>query len=246
MKIVVNDLAFRFPLYEKDRTSEAVKKFILICRKLESISCHNVERLVRSEIDKESELYPTGTLYRVIRDISDRDDRKYFLGLLVNREKADVLIDEPFIYKDLASFACAAAKEEALVSLETDDGFKQIEIKGFIGRQEVKIRNISCEDHLNYYRDILGMRIYKANDEKHKKDRENAYGKGKTASPMNLSDKEAQKLLDEAIWIKQRLYARKGNCNYAFQNTQDCIYHGYIADDLSDDILSELYGKKWD
>ena len=194
----------------------------------------------------EKELYPTGTLYRIIQEISDQDDKKYFLGLLVNREKAETISEKPFIYKNSESFACAAAKEEGLVSLETEDDFKKTEITGLIDNREVQIKNISCEAHINYYWDMLGIRIYEANKEKHKKDRKNAYGKGKTASPMDLPDEEAQELLDHSIWIKNRLYGRKGNRNYAFQNTKDCIYHAYIADDLGDDIIAKLYENKWD
>ena len=82
--------------------------------------------------------------------------------------------------------------------------------------------------------------------EKHKKDRDNPYGKGKVASPMDLPDEEAQELLDRAVFIKNRLYARKGKNNYAFMNTIGCIYHGYIAADLGDDILTELNKTKWD
>ena len=109
----------------------AIKQFIAVCRKLESVCCHNVERLVRIDIDKEKELYPTGTLYRIVREISDKNDRTYFLGLLVNREKTAVSAGKPFMYKNIASFACAQAKEEALVSLETNADFKQTEIAGF-------------------------------------------------------------------------------------------------------------------
>ncbi|MCI8852306.1 MAG: hypothetical protein HFI32_02220 [Lachnospiraceae bacterium] len=246
MRITVNDLAFEFPLYEKAKTMEAVYTFTSVCKELESASCHNVERLMRTEIDKGKELYPTGNLYRIIQDISDRDDRKYFLGLLINRELVEMPADKPFIYKNRQSFVCAAAKEDAVVSLRTDQGFKQAEIVGEIGQKEVRIKNISSKEHIRYYGNMLGIRTYEANSEKHKKDRENPYGKGKIGSPMDLSDEEAQKLLDHAIWIKQRLYARKGNHNYAFQKTRDCIYHGYIADDLDDDILSELYARRWD
>ena len=39
---------------------------------------------------------------------------------------------------------------------------------------------------------------------------------------------------------------RKGKNNYAFMNTIGCIYHGYIAADLGDDILTELNKTKWD
>lgn len=246
MKVTVNDLAFEFPLYEKKNTMKAVKKFVSICRNLESIRCHNVERIVSSGINMDKELYPTGTLYQIIREIQDKNERTYFLGLLVNRESKAASAEKSFVYKDLESFACAAAKDECLVSMETSGDFKQSEISGTIDGKTVRIRNISCEDHLYYFRNMLGMRIYKANDKKHKKDGDNAYGKGRIGSPMDLCDDEAQELLDCAIWIKQRLYARKGKHNYAFQNEQDCIYHCYIADDLGDDILKELYKKKWD
>lgn len=245
MKVTVNDLAFEFPLYEKAQTMKAVKKFISVCRNLESVRCHNVERLAGTKINMEKELYPTGTLYQIVREIRDKDDRTYLLGLLVNRESQGISSEKTFVYKNLESSACAFAKDDALVSMETDEDFKKTEIVGTIDGQTIKIRNLSCEDHLHYYRDILGMRIYKANDEKHKKDRDNAYGKGRIGSPMDLSDEEAQELLNHSIWIKQRLYARKGKHNYAFQNEQDCIYHGYIADDLGDDILKELYKRKW-
>ncbi len=246
MKVRVNDLAFEFPLYEKTQTMKAVKKFIAICQDLESVRCHNVKQLIRSEINMEKELYPTGTLYQIVREIQDRNDRTYFLGLLVNRESKETSAEKSFVYKHLESFACAAAKDGCLVSMETNKDFKQPEIMGTIDEETIKIRNISCEKHLHHYRDILGLRIFKANDEKHKKDRDNAYGKGRVASRMDLPDEEAQRLLDHAIWIKQRLYARKGKHNYTFQNEQDCIYHGYIADDLGDDILKELYKEKWD
>lgn len=53
-------------------------------------------------------------------------------------------------------------------------------------------------------------------------------------------------MLDHAIWIKGRLYARKGKNNYAFQKTRNCIYHAYIAYDLGDDIVSRLLSEKWD
>ncbi len=133
-----------------------------------------------------------------------------------------------------------------MVSIELSEGFRNFEIEGFIQNEKVSIRNISREEHLYYHRQMLGIRIYEPNDGKHKKDKKNYYGKGKVASPMDLSDEEAQELLNRAIWIKNRLYARKGKTNYAFQNTRDCIYHGYIAEDLGDDILTALYSVKWD
>lgn len=133
-----------------------------------------------------------------------------------------------------------------MVSLETEEGFKKVEVIGMIGDEKVRIKNISSKEHIDYYWELLGIRIYEANNEKHKKDRDNPYGKGKVGSRMDLSDEEAQELLNHAIWVKGRLYARKGKYNYAFQNTRNCIYHAYIADDLDGDIVSRLLREKWD
>lgn len=224
----------------------AVKRFIFVCQKLESIYCHNVERIMRFDINMKKEIYPGGNLYRIIQEIGDRDTRKYFLGLLVNREKISQMPEKAFVYKNMNSFICAMARGEALVSLETEEGFQQIEITGMIGDETVRIKNISNEEHIQYYWELLGIRVYEANDEKHKRDRDNPYGKGKVGSPMDLPDEEAQELLDHAIWVKGRLYARKGKCNYAFQKTRNCTYHAYIADDLGDDIVSRLLSEKWD
>lgn len=62
---------------------------------------------------------------------------------------------------------------------------------------------------------------------------------------MDLEQEEAQELLDKAISVNGRLYGRKNGVDYAFQNTQDIVYHGYRADDLSDNIRRELNKYEW-
>jgi hypothetical protein len=62
---------------------------------------------------------------------------------------------------------------------------------------------------------------------------------------MDLENEEAQSLLNRAVWIKGRLYARKNGKNYAFQCTGKNVYHGYIADDLGDDIKNGLSAHDW-
>lgn len=57
---------------------------------------------------------------------------------------------------------------------------------------------------------------------------------------MDLHDEEAQELLNKAIDIKGRLYAKKNGNYYAFQNERDIFYHGYRADDLGEDIKRQL------
>ena len=113
-------------------------------------------------------------------------------------------------------------------------------MEGTVGDKKVDLRNLAKDEHIDFYRKELGIRRYVANDKKHKFDRENNYGKGKIGSRMDLRDKEAQDLLNKAIYIKGRLYAKKNESYYAFQNEQDIIYHGYRADDLGDNVKSQL------
>lgn len=246
MRVVVNDLAFLFPFYGETELIEAIRKWIYVCRELESGRCHEVDSLIRIRLDKSLELAPDCSIYKVIQKITDRNERSYLLSLLTNREDLPLSPKFPFVYKGRESYLCAWAREEALVSLEAEEGFKKPGLVGTIQGNAIEICNISREEHLFCHRNRLGIRIYEPNEGKHKKDRENYYGKNRVASPMDLTGREAQELLDKAIWIKNRLYARKGKNNYAFQNTRDCIYHGYIAADLGDDILNVLYQKKWD
>lgn len=246
MQITINDLSFEFPFYEERQMMEAVRKFIRVCKDLESNRCPDVERIVGTEVDKEKRIGPNCTVYHVIQRLTDRNERAYFLSLLKDRGKAFRDQAFPFIYKGKESFVCASAKEEMTVSLESDAGLGESVLRGTIGESEADISNVSREEHFWTHRSKLGIRLYEANDIKHKKEKENYYGKGKTASPMDLPDQEAQELLNRAIWIKGRLYARRGIHNYTFQNTRDCIYHGYISDSLGDDIQRELYRVKWD
>ena len=127
-----------------------------------------------------------------------------------------------------------------MISLLSNSIFASPIIKGIVDYKEVKIRNLSKEEHIDFYRNELGIRRYVANDKKHKFDKENFYGKGKVGSRMDLHDEEAQALLNRAIYIKGRLYAKKNGYYYAFQNERDVYYHGYRAEDLGEDIKSKL------
>ncbi len=247
MEITINDISFMFTFYETEKMHQAVRQFVRVCKILESEHCHAVTALVRDDMDLSQNIGPNCSIYGLIQKISDRVERSYFLSLLTGKGKIRRTADDPFIYNGKSSYACAMAAETGmLVSLESDTGLSQTKVAGKILNTTVEIDNVSCEQHMEYHREKLGIRIYEANKEKHKKEKVNYYGKGKAASPMDLPDAEAQDLLDKAIWIKGRLYARKGVHNYAFQETRTGIFHGYNADDLGDDILTALYKKKWD
>lgn len=123
---------------------------------------------------------------------------------------------------------------------EKDALFETPVVKIIVAEKEIDLRNLSKEEHINYYRKELGIRRYIANDKKHKFDRDNPYGKGKIGSRMDLHDEDAQDLLNKAVEIKGRLYAKRSGYYYAFQNEGDIDYHGYRVDDLGDDIKSQL------
>ena len=247
MEIIINDISFMLTFYEEETMMQAVHLFVNICKMLESDRCHSVTALVRDDIEMSWPIGVKCNIYGLVQKIRDRTERSYFLSLITGLGKIKKTAADPFIYKGKLSYACAMAVETGmLVSLGSDEGFLGTVITGKIRDTEVKVNNISQEEHLNYYREKLGIRIYEANAEKHKREGKNFYGKGRVASPMDLNDEESQELLDKAIWIKNRLYARKGVHNYAFQETREGIFHCYIDDDLGDDILRELYKKKWD
>lgn len=241
MQVAINDLSFRFPFYEKKRFFEKLNQFIDICQFLESGRCHRIEhqRLTGTVIDTNQNICQGSNLSKLIREFSDRDRKRYLLGLLTNRGQSKP-VAFPFVFHDLASDLCAQAKDDAVVSLESRPEFNEKSIEGAIRDQRTEIRNIARWAHTEDYRIELGIRKYEANIGKHKPDKDHPYGKGKVASRMDLDDVEAQELLDQAIEIKDRLYARKENRNYAFQESSPGIYHGYIAEDLPDDIQRTL------
>lgn len=247
MRVGVNDLSFHFSLFEREKAIVAVNQFITICHYLESKRCHKVDRLLSVEINKSQEIYSNATLFQMVQEITDRDERRYFLSLMANRGITAFSADIPaFVFQEYESKICSELNKDFVVSLASLEEFKENSFSGQIDGETVRIKNISDSPHCDFYRNELGLRFYEANSEKHKKDRVNHYGKAKEASPMDLDGEDAQELLDDAIEIKGRLYARRGNKNYTFQSTGDCVYHGYEVDNLQMDVLSVLMRKKWD
>lgn len=247
MRVIVNDLSFRYVIYSEDDAVKKVIQFIHLCHMIESGKLKNVSKLVLAgEIDVNFEIAPGCKIMKLLQKILPREERGYLLGILTNREFVTPFPSNAFICDEKESYACAAAKDDGIVvSLLSSILFSQNSIEGSIAGEDVGVRNVACEQHIYDYRMILGKRIYRANSGKHKKERWNAYGKGKVGSPMDLNDEEAQILLDHAIEYKGRLYGRKDGKNYSFQNEQDVIYHGYQDENLGDDVVRELDKYLW-
>ncbi len=239
MIAVVNDISFQYPYATAEYAVASVHKFLDICRRLESIEITQIEKIKIGEIDPLIEIAPNYKLIQLIKEFKDQEEKSMLLSILVNRptcEKKEVMCE----IDGKVSFICEQGIDNFLISLLSNQIFEKPQLDVKIGESTIEIRNLSKTEHMDYYRNELGIRRYVANDKKHKFDRENSYGKGKVGSRMDLRDVEAQNLLNRAINIKGRLYAKKDGYYYAFQNERDIDYHGYRADDLGEDIKKVL------
>lgn len=247
MNVIVNDLSFQYSFYTQEQALEKCLKFIDICHELESGRLKNVEKLlVIDNIEVGYEIAPGCSFMKLLQRVLPREERAYLLSVLLNRDTIEEEPEDLFVCDQKVSRACALAREEAVVSLLSANIFSESTISGKMGEDKVILKNIGNEEHIMEHRHLLGKRLYRANSKKHKKDSFQAYGKGKIASPMDLDDAQAQRLLDMAVEYKGRLYGRYRGENYAFQNEQDIYYHGYIDEDLGDDVKTMLDGQKWE
>ena len=245
MKIVVNDLPFQYQFYSVNDAIDKLNVFIALCHDMKAGKLTNIEGVYLGErIDTELPIASGKNIKAMLQYILPREERGFLLSILSNSPVMEKIPKIPFEYNGISSYTCAAARNEILLSLLSDECFNKETLKGLIGGNPVEIKNIAKEEHVNAHGEELGKRIYKANDVKHKKGRFNNYGGG-IASPMDLEGEEAQELLESAIEVKGRLYARRGKKNYSFQNERGMYYHGYIDETLGDDVIRELNKRKW-
>ncbi len=241
MIAIMNGVSFRYSFTTAELAVTKVHQFLDICRRIESAEVTNVREKIRTGvIDMQTEMSPGYKLIQLIQEFKGREERSYLIGLFTNRgtytegKESVCSIDG----KELS--LCSELQDSILISLLSHELFSSPEIQAVKEEEPIELRNISEEKHIDYYRKELGLRRYVPNSTKHKQDKENYYGKGKVASRMDLSHEQAQNLLNRAIEINGRLYAKKNGYYYAFQNERDIDYHGYRADDLREDIKRQL------
>lgn len=240
MIAVINDVSFQYTFATKELAMEYMHKFLDICKRIKREEVTNVHEIKTGVIDTQMEISPDFKLIQLLQNFQTREERTFLLGLFTNQGTYQFEKGNLCRIAEKESLVCAYAIDNILVSLLSDMLFDEPVIMGIVADEEVSLRNLSKEEHINHYRKELGIRRYIANDTKHKSDRENPYGKGNVGSRMDLCDEEAQELLNRALLIKGRLYAKKNGCYYAFQNERDIDYHGYRADDVGEDIKSQL------
>lgn len=247
MQVIINDLSFQYIIYSQREALEKFLLFIRICHELESGKLKNVHRLAAvCKIDTQFEIIPGCKIIQLIQEILPVEERRYFISVLLNRPAVEENEEFPFICDGKSSYACSAAKNGAIVSLLSSDLFSKNALAGEINGVRVSIKNISQDEHIYDHRKVLGKRIYRGNKEKHKREKLNYYGKGKAGSPMDLDENQGQELLDKAVEYKGRLYGRYQGKNYSFQCEQDVYYHGYIDNELGDDVKRFLDKYEWE
>ncbi len=251
MKVMLNDLSFQYTMPSKADAFRALECFVDLCKQLnQGIQDHvytNVEEKIITAPDGnyDGELAPHVPFRKLVGEMENREKKRYLLQLLKN--SATPPLDATAFYLDgKASYLCASAcKEEgAVLSLRSAQLFEGPELYGMYCEKECVLKNISKQEHMDFYKELLGKRVYHANTGKHKPQRLNNYGKDKPASPMDLNDQQAQELLDRAIWVDGRLYGRRDGKNYAFQQESPCVFHGYVDDSLPDHVVRALDGCK--
>lgn len=240
MIAVINDVSFRYPYATAEFAIDCMHQFLDICKRIEKEEVTNIDGIKTGVIDTQIDIAPNYKLIQLIQEFKGREERTLLLSILTNRGTYKVEEGDVCIINGQESFICSQGIDNVLVSLLSDFTFSTQVINAILEKKEVELRNISKNEHIDYYRNELGLRRYIANDKKHKFDRENSYGKGKIGSRMDLRDEEAQILLNKAVYIKGRLYAKSNGHYYAFQNERDIDYHGYRADDLGEDIKRQL------
>ena len=245
MIAVVNDISFRYPFASLEIAVEKICLFLNICKRIQKEEITNIKEIKTGVIDMQREISPGCKLIQLVQGIKDREERTFFLGILTNRGTYQTAEGEKCEMGGEESYICMQAVNNFLLSLLSNRSFSKTTVEGISKGKTVLFRNISQDEHIEFYRKELGIRRYFANIKKHKPDRENFYGKGKVGSRMDLSDEEAQVLLNKAIYIKGRLYAKKGTSYYTFPNEGDVNYHGYRIDDIGEDVRRQIDKETW-
>lgn len=240
MVAVINDVSFMYSFDTIAMAIEGMHKFLDICIRVKKDEVTNIKDIRTCYIDSQNEIGPNYKLIQLVQEFKTREERTLLLSILTNYGNYKASEDCKCQIAGKKSLLCEIGCQTVLISLLSDECFSFPILNVEIDNKSVEIKNISKDEHFETHRFEIGLRKYSANAEKHKKDRENPYGKGKVGSRMDLSDEEAQDLLNRAICIKGKLYGKKNGYYYAFQNERDIIYHGYRVDDLGDDIRSKL------
>ncbi len=241
MEIVTNDMIVYYQFRDKYEAIAQIKESIRILMRLKK-ETEFVRLSSASNVLRDMELSPGyhfGQLLNEANDLISANEKQLLKTLFVNYKKIE-LSQDVFTINEKKSSQCAwAVRNRAfLFSILIDKIWNKEKIIGNYEtgteNRQVEINHISTQDHLEIHKKQLGIRIYEQNP-KHKVN----YGWG---TEMDLSDEEAQKLLQTAVPVDRdytHLVAKRNGKYYSFRCHYDNRYHGYW-----DDTMSEKNRKK--
>lgn len=244
MIAVINDLSFKRKFSNKYEAIKKVHQWMDICKEIESQETTAVKKLYSVMLDTGEKIAPDYLLTDLVKEFETRDERRYLMHLLVNLNQPKSMPQEPFCLEGEYSRICSWAKEGIAVSLESDSLFGESKLDGTIKQENVSIKNISKQEHIRLYEEFLGIRHYEANKKHRKKPYTDAAGRYVDA--MDLSDREAQELLNHAVEIDGNLYGKRNGQYYSFRRHHDNYYHGYQNNDLGLHIKNKIDAASWE
>ena len=107
MIAAINDLPFHYQMSSLDEAVSRFSAFIKICKSIEDGHMTNVEKIVIApESDYSGHLAPGLVLQQIIPKIKSKEDQRYIMSLLKNRDAAPIDADTaPFCF-DGKEFWC--------------------------------------------------------------------------------------------------------------------------------------------
>lgn len=230
MRAAINNLSFQYSFAHPGAAVDALERFAEICGELGKRYYHGVEKIQCDPIDRNFQLAPGRSLIQLLQSLK-QDQISLLLTLFLNSPCAHE--GEPFCVDGRCSYACAYAREGIIISLKSHALFSSHKVKGEIGSLQLELRNLSDETHIQRYAGDLDCRLYEPNP-KHGPTPYRAGGRD--VSPMPLSQREAQSLLDRAIEVDGHLLAKRAGTYFEFRRHRGIYFHGYQNDALPEQV----------
>ena len=232
----VNDLPFYRCFPNRALANQALHVFLKLYQELKQKKYRAIQSFYGVEIDVFREIAPGVKLIQILQDFETRDEQRLLLSVLKNLNRPDY--PGPLFYlAGEGSQICAFASGDILLSLDSASVFSKKLIAGELDGKECKIKNIASPSHICDYNAFLGHLSYQRSPKHGERE---YFRAGETVSPMDLNDEEAQSLLDRAIRIGERFYAKKDTRYYVFPVTEGNLYHGFRHDSLQRHIRDRI------